>query len=70
MIRLIVWTVAMAYVGFLLGGKGSLLPISITLSGALMGAGSGSILACMFSSRAIRKQRVVRGSVRHRSQLY
>jgi membrane associated rhomboid family serine protease len=55
MTRLILWTIAMAYVGFLLVGRGSYLPLGVTISGALIGAGSGSILAAMFSSRVRRK---------------
>lgn len=56
MARLIVWTVAMAYVGFLCAGRGSYFPTSVTVSGALMGAGGGSILALVFTSRSLRKE--------------
>ena len=65
MIRLIIWTAAMTYVGFLFAGKGSYLPLALTVSGALMGAGGGSILAFMFTSRALRKQRSMSGIKRY-----
>ena len=48
----------MSYVGFLFAGKGSYFPIGVTVSGALMGAGGGSILALVFTSRALRRQQV------------
>jgi membrane associated rhomboid family serine protease len=57
-IRLILWTMAMAYVGFLIVGRGAVSPISVTTSGALMGAGVGLILALMFSRRDKRKHQV------------
>lgn len=56
MIRLVLWTVLMAYIGFLLAGRFQLAPLGVTLTGALMGAGSGSIVGIMFASRSIRKQ--------------
>jgi hypothetical protein len=46
----------MSYIGFLLAGKGSYFPLAVTVSGALFGAGGGSILALLFTSRALRKQ--------------
>jgi membrane associated rhomboid family serine protease len=55
-IRLILWTLAMAYVGVLVVGKGSYLPLNVTASGALMGGGLGLILAIMFSRRSRRKR--------------
>jgi membrane associated rhomboid family serine protease len=54
-IRLIAWTIAMAYVGFLIVGRGSAAPLGVAASGALMGAGMGLILALMFSRREKRK---------------
>jgi membrane associated rhomboid family serine protease len=54
-IRLIAWTIAMACVGFLLVGRGSVEPLSVTSSGAIMGAGIGLLLALMFSRREKRK---------------
>ncbi len=38
-IRLICWTIAMAYVGFLIVGRGSISALSVSASGALMGGG-------------------------------
>ncbi len=55
-IRLIVWTVVMACIGFLVAGRGSYLPLNVTLSGALMGAAFGFILGVMFFRRAKRKR--------------
>jgi len=54
-LRLILWTIAMAYVGFLIVGRGSVSSLGVTTSGALMGAGVGLILALMFSRREKRK---------------
>jgi membrane associated rhomboid family serine protease len=54
-IRLILWTLAMAYVGFLIVGRGAVSPLGVTISGALMGAGAGLIVALMFSRREKRK---------------
>lgn len=54
-IRLSVWTIAMAYVGFLIVGRGSTPALSVSASGALMGAGIGLILALMFTRREKRK---------------
>jgi hypothetical protein len=55
--RLIAWTVMMAYAVFLLAGRGSFLPVSVTTSGVVMGAGLGLIMGMMFSHRASRKIR-------------
>jgi hypothetical protein len=57
MARLIIWPAAMAYVGLLIAGKGSIASFGVTVSGALMGAGTGSILAIMFAGRALRKRK-------------
>lgn len=54
-IRLICWTIAMAYVGFLIVGRDSTSAWSVSASGALLGAGIGLILALMFSRRERRK---------------
>jgi membrane associated rhomboid family serine protease len=54
-IRLILWSIAMAYVGFLIVSRGSTSTLSVSASGALMGAGVGLILALMFSRRERRK---------------
>ncbi|MBV8892802.1 MAG: hypothetical protein JO266_12685 [Acidobacteria bacterium] len=54
--RLILWMVVMAGVGFLIAGKGSYLPWGVTISGAVLGAGFGLLLALTFSRRAHRKR--------------
>ncbi len=63
-IRLILWTMAMAYVGFLIAGRGAVSPLSLTTSGALLGAGVGLILALMFSRRGKRKHQVPLNALR------
>ena len=55
-LRIILWTVAMAYGGFLWAGRGSQGLTSVSVSGALVGAAMGFLLAIMFSRRAKRKQ--------------
>lgn len=55
-IRAILWTVTMAYFGFLWAGKGVPSFNSLTISGALMGAVIGFLLALMFARRAKRKK--------------
>jgi membrane associated rhomboid family serine protease len=54
--RILLWTFLMALVGFLIAGKGSYLPLSVTISGAVMGAGIGLLLAIVFSNREKRKR--------------
>ena len=54
-IRLILWTIVMAYGGFLWAGRGVPSFNSISISGALMGAALGFLLAIMFSRRDRRK---------------
>jgi membrane associated rhomboid family serine protease len=46
----------MAYGGFLWAGRGSQSFNSVSVSGALVGAAMGFLLAIMFSRRAKRKQ--------------
>jgi hypothetical protein len=48
----------MAYVGFLLIGKGSYQPLGMTTSGGLLGAGFGFVLASTFAGRAQRKKKM------------
>lgn len=55
-LRIILWTVAMAYGGFLWAGRGAQSFNSISMSGALIGAVMGFLLAMMFTRRAKRKQ--------------
>lgn len=57
-IRVICWTMAMAYAGFLIVGKGAMAPLGVTTSGALLGGGFGLILALMFSRRSKRKNQL------------
>jgi membrane associated rhomboid family serine protease len=54
-LRVILWTLAMAYGGFLWAGRGAQSLNAITLSGALIGAVTGLLLAIIFSRRAKRK---------------
>jgi membrane associated rhomboid family serine protease len=54
-LRVILWTLAMAYGGFLWAGRGAQSLNAITLSGALIGAVTGLLLAVIFSRRAKRK---------------
>ena len=60
--RLILWMLMMAWVGFFIAGKGSYLPLGVTLSGAAMGAGAGLLLGVMFSRREKRRH-VPKGSL-------
>jgi membrane associated rhomboid family serine protease len=53
--RLILWPVVMACVGFFILGKGSYEPLGMSISGALLGAVLGLLLASMFARRAKRK---------------
>jgi len=55
-IRIILWTLAMAYGGFLWAGRGTESLDSISITGALIGALTGLLLAIMFTRRARRKQ--------------
>ena len=55
-LRAILWTVTMAYFGFLWAGRGIPAFNSLTISGALMGAVIGALLAFMFARRARRKK--------------
>jgi membrane associated rhomboid family serine protease len=54
-LRVILWTLAMAYGGFLWAGRGAQSLNAITVSGALIGAVTGLLLAIIFSRRAKRK---------------
>jgi membrane associated rhomboid family serine protease len=55
-LRVILWTVAMAFGGFLWAGRGIQSFNRISISGALIGAVMGFLLAIMFTRRARRKQ--------------
>jgi hypothetical protein len=55
-IRIILWTLCMAYVGFLWMGRGTQSLNTATISGAVIGAVCGFLLAIMFEHRARRKK--------------
>ena len=55
-LRAILWTVTMAYFGFLWAGRGAPALNSLTIFGAIMGAIVGALLALMFARRAKRKK--------------
>jgi membrane associated rhomboid family serine protease len=54
--RILLWAFVMAGVGFVVAGRGSYLPLGVTVSGAIMGAGIGVLLAIMFSHRETRRR--------------
>jgi membrane associated rhomboid family serine protease len=55
-LRLILWTLTMAYGGFLWAGRGAQSLNSISITGAVIGAVMGLLLAIMFTRRARRKR--------------
>lgn len=56
-VRIILWTIAMAYTGFLLTGQGLRTFNSLSISEASLGALTGFLLAIMFTLREKRRQR-------------
>ncbi len=56
-VRVILWTVAMAYAGFLLTGQGLRTFNSLSITEAFLGALTGFFLAIMFTLRERRRQR-------------
>ncbi len=56
-VRIILWTVSMAYTGFLLTGQGLRTFNSLSISEAFLGALTGFLLAIMFTLRERRRQR-------------
>jgi hypothetical protein len=54
--RILLWTFVMGCVGFLAAGRGSYLPLGLTISGAVLGAGVGLLLAIVFSNREKRRR--------------
>ncbi len=56
-VRVILWTVAMAYTGFLLTGQGLRTFNSLSITEACLGALTGFFLAIMFTLRERRRQR-------------
>lgn len=53
-VRIVLWTLCLAYVGFLLAG-GKTLSITVMMAAVLIGAASGFGLGAMFNRRAARK---------------
>jgi hypothetical protein len=56
-IRVILWTVAMAYTGFVLTGQGLRQFNSLSITEAFLGALTGFFLAILFTLRERRRQR-------------
>ena len=56
-VRLILWTVAMAYTGFILTGQGLRPFNSLSITEAFLGALTGFFLAIMFTLRERRRPR-------------
>ena len=56
-VRVILWTLAMAYTGFILTGQGLHAFNSLSLTEAFLGALTGFLLAIMFTLREKRRQR-------------
>ena len=56
-VRAIVWTVTMAYTGFLLSGQGLRTFNSLSITEGFLGALTGFLLAVMFTLREKRRQR-------------
>jgi hypothetical protein len=56
-VRAILWTVTMAYTGFLLTGQGLRTFNSLSITEGLLGAVTGFLLAVMFTLRQRRRQR-------------
>jgi hypothetical protein len=54
-IRVVLWTLCLAYVGFLLAGGRNASSISVEMVAASIGAASGIGLGTMFNRRASRK---------------
>ena len=55
-LRTVLWTLCLAYVGFLLAGGRSASSLTIALVASLIGAACGVGLGTMFNRRAARKQ--------------
>jgi membrane associated rhomboid family serine protease len=65
--RIILWTLAMAYCGFLIAGSGARSFDKFTISEALIGAVLGLLLAILFTRRARRKHVNLRSIQTHNS---
>jgi len=57
LVRAILWTVAMAYTGFILTNQGLRTFNSLSVTEAFLGALTGFLLAIMFTLRGRRRQR-------------
>jgi len=55
-VRLIFWTLCLAYVGFLLAGTKGVSSASVAVTAAFLGAMIGFALGVMFANRARRKR--------------
>jgi hypothetical protein len=56
-VRVVLWTVAMAYTGFILTNQGLRTFNNLSITEALLGALTGFFLAIMFTLRERRRQR-------------
>lgn len=56
-VRIVLWTVTMAYTGFILTGQGLRTFNSLSVTEGLLGALAGFLLAIMFTLREKRRQR-------------
>jgi len=56
-LRVILWTVTMAYTGFILTGQGLRTFNDLSMTEAFLGAVTGFLLAIMFTLREKRRQR-------------
>jgi hypothetical protein len=54
-LRIVLWTLCFAYVGFLLAGGKNASSITIVMAAAVIGAALGLGLGTMFNRRAARK---------------
>ena len=61
--RLILWTLCMAYVGFLLAGTKSASSLNVVIIAAFLGALIGFALGIMFANRAHRKAHLSQSQV-------
>ena len=56
-LRVVLWTVTMAYTGFLLTGQGLRTFNRLSITEGFLGALAGFLLACMFTLRERRRRR-------------
>jgi hypothetical protein len=67
-LRLILWTLCMAYVGFLLAGTKSAPSLNVVIIAAFLGALIGFALGIMFANRAHRKAQLDGGVRRNENR--